>query len=299
MKPCQAKYILFALLFLLFIHPTQRLEGSERPLTVFVSIPPQAYFVERIGGDNISVEVLVLPGKSPATYTPSPDQITKLAKSRVFFRIGVPFENALMPKINTISKKLQIVDTRKGIKIRRIDGRHTGHDKNGGDHNLSGNDPHIWLDPSLVKRQALTIYETLSEIDPDERTTYHANYISFINDLKKLDIKIRKTLEPVKGGNLFVFHPSFGYFADAYGLKQVAVEVEGKAPKGRQLSLFIKDAKREKVRVVFVQPQFDKSAAMKIASAINGAVVSIDPLERDYIRNLEEMTEKVAAALGN
>ncbi|MFC1883847.1 metal ABC transporter solute-binding protein, Zn/Mn family [Thermodesulfobacteriota bacterium] len=296
MKPGRNKYILI-FLSLLFLQPIQKTEGSGKSLSVFVSIPPQAYFVERIGGINISVDTLVLPGESPATYTPLPDQISKLAKARIFFRIGVPFENSLIPKIRAISKQLRIIDTRKGITLRKIESGNYNHKKHEGRSRSSGNDPHIWLDPSLVKRQAYTIFEALADLDSKKRGAYYNNYLSLIDDLNSLDTKIRQALEPVKGGILFVFHPAFGYFADAYDLRQVAVEVEGKAPRGKDLSLFIKKAREKNVRVVFVQPQFDKSAALKIASAIDGAVVSINPLERDYIQNLEKMAKKVAESL--
>ena len=120
---------------------------------------PQAYFVERIGGHRVSVEILVLPGENPATYKPSPTQVAAIVKSDIFFRIGVPFEEMLLPKIKTIAKKLQIVDTRKGINLRRFksrldhqdnpekeakshgdldEGRHTHIDGS------AGYDPHIW-----------------------------------------------------------------------------------------------------------------------------------------------------------
>ena len=86
-----------------------------------------------------------------------------------------------------------------------------------------------------------------------------------------------------------MFHPVFGYFADAYGLKQISVERGGKAPRGKELVAFIREAGEKGVHVIFVQPQFDKSVAMKIASSINGAVVPLDPLAYDYIENLSEM----------
>ena len=281
---------LFSLISIFALHEAK---GAEKPISVFVSIPPQAYLVERIGGDRVSVEVLVLPGESPATYTPSPAQISKLTKSVIYFRIGVPFENSLVPKINAMSKQLRIVDTRRGIKLRKIEGRHEHHGKNSEEKASSGNDPHIWLDPLLMKVQAYTIYEGLAGIDHGGETTYHANYLALARDLEDLDRRIRQALEPVMGGTLFVFHPAFGYFADAYNLKQIAVEMEGKAPKGKELSLFIKKAKKEKVHVLFVQPQFDKNAALKIASAINGVVVSIDPLEKDYITNLNLLVNEI------
>jgi zinc transport system substrate-binding protein len=267
------------------------------PLPVFVSIQPQAYFVKRICGDRVSVDILVMPGKNPATYAPSPGQMSQLAKAKVFFRIGVPFEDTLMPKIEKSLKDLLIVDTQKGILLRKMEGGyHDSHDM-AGDQHRHIRDPHTWLSPLLVKKQAETIYKAMVHLDPSGEPEYEANYSAFIKDLDLLHNKIKESLAPVKGGTIFVFHPAFGYFADAYGLKQMAVETEGKAPKGKKLSMFIKKAKKEGVRVVFVQQQFDRSAARSIANAINGAVVPLNPLAMDYIKSLEEMADKVAEAL--
>jgi zinc transport system substrate-binding protein len=293
--------ITYWMLLLFFTLPgLEKLYAAEKlhqPIKVFVSILPQAYFVERIGGNRVSVDVLVAPGKSPATYAPTPGQMSRLAKAELFFRIGVPFEKVLIPKVEKSSKNIKIVDTRKGIKLRRVaGGRHHGivednHQKAG------GNDPHIWLSPVLVKRQAETICEALIQFDPERKSEYTSNLKDFTADLDILHRKISNTLAPLKGSTIFVFHPVFGYFVDEYGLRQIAVELEGKAPKGKDFSSFIKKARQQNVHVVFVQPQFDLRTARKIANAIDGVVVSVDPLDRDYISSLNRITEKVAEAL--
>jgi zinc transport system substrate-binding protein len=280
-------------------------------LKVQVSILPQKYFVEAVGGDRVRVDVLVKPGKSPATYSPSPDQIRRLASSQVYFRIGVAFENGLLEKINAISG-LKVVDTRQGIKLRTMGshlheaehpepGRSESSDHHAGAHGRGdesdGKDPHIWMSPVLVKQQAHTIYRTLADMDPEGGPAYQKNYHEFIRTLDELDLHLKTVLKDLNGENLFVFHPSFGYFTDQYELKQVAVESMGKAPKGKELSRMIKQAKKENARVIFVQPQFDRNAAVKIASAIKGAVVSIDPLAYDYLGNMENMAQVIAREL--
>lgn len=278
---------------------------SQSPITVHVSIPPQKYFVERIGRDRVTVDVLVTPGKSPATFSPSPDQIKKLISTDVYFRIGVPFENGILKRIES-SIGAKVVETHHGIVLRQMEGhnddvenRHHDsdhHDDEGHHHNM-GNDPHIWMNPVLVKSQAHTIFKTLSHIDPGGKDQYKTNHDGFIKDLDALDHRIKTVLKDLKGKKLFVFHPSFGYFTDAYGLRQVAVETMGKAPKGKALSSIIKSAKNQSARVIFVQPQFDRNAAGKIASAINGTVVSIDPLAYDYLTNLEGIAQTIAGVL--
>ena len=264
---------------------------AKSHINVHVSILPQKYFVERIGKARVKVDVLVKPGKSPATYSPSPDQMKKLMSSDIYFRIGVPFENGILHKIKSISRAM-VVDTRKGIILRNM-GEHDEKDQN----KVIGKDPHIWMSPLIVKTQAHTIFRALSNIDPDNTDEYKKNYNLFIKDLDGIDLCLKTILKDFKGENLFVFHPSFGYFTDAYGLRQVAIETMGKAPRGKTLSNIIKLAKKQKARVIFVQPQFDRNAAGKIASAINGAVVSIDPLAYDYLTNMENIAQTIAKIL--
>jgi zinc transport system substrate-binding protein len=255
--------------------------------TVFTSILPQEYFVERIGGNRVKVQALVTPGSSPATYEPTPRQMASLSEAKVFFRIGVPFENTFIPKIEGAAEGLRIVDTREGIALRKMKAQRL----------KKGNDPHIWLSPRLVKVQARTITGALIEADPAGKATYEKNLAAFLEDLDALDATLAEALAPVKGKTFMMFHPAWGYFADAYGLKQEPIEVEGKDPSGPQLARMIELAKNEEVRVIFVQPQFSKSSAMRIAEEIGGVVLAIDPLARDYIANLKRVADTVREAL--
>jgi len=274
-----------------------------KDISVFVSIPPQAYFVERIGGDRVDVQILVQPGQSPATYEPTPRQMSALAEAVMYFRIGVPFENAFLPKLEEILPDIRIVDTRTGISLRKMtpsasreavaseDHAHHADHKDGEEihHMHEGSDPHIWLSPPLVKIQAHTIAKTLGEIDKDGQKVYETNLASFIQELDSLDVRLREILLPVRGKSFLVFHPSWGYFADSYELKQVPIELEGKSPSGRQLARVLESMESENIRVIFVQPQFSKSSAEAIADAVGGSVFAIDPLARNYSENLVQV----------
>ena len=101
----------------------------------------------------------------------------------------------------------------------------------------------------------------------------------------------------MKGRDLFVFHPAYGYFARQYGLTQVAVETGGRQPSARHLAELIDRARARDVRVIFVQPQFARHSARAVADAIGGAVVPLDPLAEDYLGNLEQMASTVESAL--
>ncbi|MFP4039149.1 MAG: metal ABC transporter solute-binding protein, Zn/Mn family [Desulfosudaceae bacterium] len=286
--------VLLAVFFMML--PAVGLAGpaAAKTIPVFVSIPPQKFMVERIGGDRLEVSVLVPPGQNPATFSLSPSTMAELSRARLFFRSGVPFEEIVLPKIKQSGKNPEVVDTLKGVPLRSVNrdkAALSSHDED------QGADPHTWLNPLLVKQQAETITEALCEVDPAGCQEYRANCRDLRQDLDDLHRRLTEVLEPVRGQTIFVFHPAFGYFADAYGLRQVAVEIEGKAPQGRKLVEFINLARENQVQVVFVQPQFDDKAARNIARAIDGVVVPLDPLAEDYITNMRDLAKKIRRAL--
>ena len=278
--------------------------GAEG-IPVFVSILPQQYFVKRVGGDLVKVSAMVLPGASPATYEPKPGQLTALSRARIYFAIGIPFESVWLEKIAASNPEMRIVHTEEGIQKRslafhvyhagdlREEKRHEGEQEPEGT-----KDPHIWLSPPLVMLQARTILTALQETDPTHRTVYETNYKAFMMELLEIDAKIRDIFwgQP-RGAAFMVFHPSWGYFADAYGLKQIPIEVEGKEPKPAQIKALIEFAREEGVKVIFVQPQFSTKRAEIIAKAIGGRIVSADPLAEDWANNLREQAIKILTAL--
>ena len=243
--------------------------------------------MERIGGERVEVSVLVRPGGSPATYSPTPRQLAELSKAKLFVRVGVPFEEGFINKVRETYPKLKIVDQRDNVRL--LKGVH--------DHVHGESDPHIWLDPKRLVVQAQNIGKALVEEDPENIAEYNTNMLMLIAELKALDKKIGVVMAPYKGQTLLVYHPAYGYFADSYGLKQVAVEAGGKEPGGKNLAEFIDRAREMKAKVIFVQPQFSKKSARLVAEAIGGKVVAMDPLARDVISNLEKMARTVAGAL--
>lgn len=137
----------------------------------------------------------------------------------------------------------------------------------------------------------------LSSQDPEHSKIYVDNLQLLEKKLDRLDEKIKKELKPHAGLRFYVFHPSFGYFADRYNLVQEAVEIEGKSPGPKQISKLIAMAKKDQVKIIFAQPQFDKKSSEVIATAIGGQVIFLDPLAEDVVGNLEKMADKIASSL--
>jgi len=267
---------------------------ARQHLSVFVSILPTEYFVERIGGQRVLVESLVQPGHSPATYAPTPNQMARLAAAHVYFKIGVPFENSLLPKLVRTLPELSVVDLQKNIDLVELheNGVHDDHN-----HDDGALDPHTWLDPMLALEHARVIRDILIELDPDEKDVYTSNFKKVAADLENLDKYLRKTLRPFAGSTVYVFHPAYGYFCRAYNLRQKAITPGGKEPGAKYIARLIEQARNDKVQVIFVQPQFSDKAARTIAKAISGNVVALDPLARDYLANLKKMARQITLSL--
>ena len=265
-------------------------EPDDGRLRVVVSIDPQACFVQRIGGDRVSVEVLVPAGREPETYTPTPDKIRQLARSHVFLRVGFPAEISLLPKLESVAPKLQIVDTRANLDLLHDDHHDHAHAHAPGcDCGIDGVDPHVWVSPALVKRQAETIRDTLIALDADGQAEYETNCERFIADLTELQTEIREKLAPHQGKTIYVYHPTYGYFCEEFGLVQKAIEVDGKPPTPKTLADWIGNARDDEVRIIFVQPEFNRSAAEKAAEMVGAKLVTHSTLRRDYFQSLRDL----------
>lgn len=293
--------------------------SANDKLPVFVSIVPQKYFVEQIGKELVNVQAMVRPGSSPATYEPKPRQMAGLSKTKIYFAIGVPFENVWLEKIAAVNPDMKVVHTDHGIEKlemtahhhhkNRSEARHEAeHDHKEGEHhggkmadekkhNHAGLDPHIWLSPALVKIQARTILAALQEADPGNRSVYESNFKAFITQIDRLDRELKSTLAGNRGMQFMVFHPAWGYFAHDYGLKQVPVEIEGKYPKPARLQALIQHAREKGIRIIFVQPQFSTKSAELVAREIDGQVAFANPLAEDWMANLRQVAGNFQAAL--
>jgi zinc transport system substrate-binding protein len=292
--------------------------------TVTVSILPQQYIVEKIAGDSVDVTVMVSANANHETYEPKPSQMKLLAKSDIYFAIGLPFEEAWLERFTAASPKIVIVDTAKGVeKIELLehehhDEEHDAHHDHDGDHDdehehashqhdadhdedehdhaehhhdEDGLDPHIWLDPVLIKIQSKNIADALSAKYPQNAALYAKNYENFAKELDKLDAELSKKLSVPKNRSFFVFHPSWGYFAKRYGLEQIFLEVEGKELKASELVEILKEAKAKNIKALLVEPQVSEKNAKIAADEIGAKLIKVDPMKKDLSKNLNELAD--------
>jgi zinc transport system substrate-binding protein len=261
---------------------------------VIVSILPEKTFVEKIAKDRVDITLMVEPGASPHSYEPKSSQMVSLSKADIYFSIGVEFEGVWLEKFKSQNSHLKFIDISANIpKIQMSEEHHDEEEHHA--HNHAGVDPHTWTSPKNVAMMAQTIYKALAELDPTNEKFYKANLDDFIKEIQETDTQINEALANVAPKSAFmVFHPSWGYFADAYNLTQIAVEVEGKNPKPKEMITVIKEAKEEKVKVIFTQPEFSDKSAQIIAKEANVHVQKISPLDAEWSKNLINMAKAIA-----
>ena len=260
------------------------------PLPVAVSILPQKYFVDRIGGPAVSVSVLIGPGQSPDTYDPTPRQMASLAGTRIYFTMGLEFEDAWLSRMHAAYSGMTMVDMRQGIELLPLDeDSDPGHE--------GRQDPHVWMSPRLVAVMAGTIRDALIEALPDRRELFDVNYQRFIRDLSAVDGEVQGLLRDLPTRTFMAFHPAWAYFAEEYGLHQVPIASHGKEPGAQTLARLIHQARVEHIRVVLVQAQYSQSMAKTVAQAAGARVLKLDPLAEDYVNNVRHVAERLAEAL--
>jgi len=267
---------------------------------VIVSVVPQKKFVEKIAGDKVNVTVMVTQGSSPHNYTPKPSQMKRLSSAKLYFSIGVEFEEVWLSKFTNQNKNLLIIDSTENIQKYPMEGEEHHVCKSLAHHDHDELDPHVWVDPQNVKIIAKNIYAALVKVDANNSNFYKKNYETYIKELDTLNTKIKEILkDSPKTSTFMVFHPSWGYFAKQYNLTQLPVEIEGKAPKMRALVEIIKKAKEAKVQAIFTQPEFSDKASQNIATNLNIPVIKASPLAENWSENLINLANAIAHKKSN
>lgn len=255
------------------------MERDSEKVQVFVSILPQAYFTEKVGGEHVQVSVLIPPGADPHTYEPTPQQMKDLADADLYLKLGtIEFEELWMNRITGVNPEMLVVDTSQSI-------------------TLIEEDPHIWLSPALAKQQAYSIYQALSEVDAFHQPDYQHNLQAFQAEMDQLDLDIKEQLKTITHRELLVFHPAWRYFCDEYNLQEIAIEKEGKEPTAQEMAQIINDARQKGIRAVIASPQHSTHEAEAVARDLGGEVIIVDPLARDYASNLRQVAHELAEVL--
>lgn len=282
------------LLLLLMACPQREDRGNK--ISVVVTIPPLAEFVEKVGKDKVEVLIMVPGGASPHSYEPTPGQLTDVANARLYVKVGTPieFEIVWLDKLLATNSGITVCNASRGIDLITVRDAHEHTSVIGHGHT---NDPHIWVSPGNAMIMVANICQIMSAVDEKNRTHYEMNRDSYLHVLDSLDRDIKKMFSVKNQKKFLVYHPAWSYFAHAYGIDQIAIEVEGKEPTAQVLQAIIGQARERGIRVIFASPQFNTRSAEVIAREIEGTVILIDPLAHDYVANMRKIVQTLAATM--
>ena len=298
-RTCSIAIILIFAAVLLFAQGKPEKKESDGRPTIALSILPQEYFVQRIAGDLVHTVVLVGEGQSPHSYEPTPSQMAALANAKAWILSGTDFELVLEDKVSSLYPNLLVVDGTEGVTFRSLE----AHEDEATDDHAVGEDSlerdrHTWLGWESAKILAGHVLETTITLLPEQKALLEANHQQLIADIDATFLSLKAELAPLAGRKVFVYHPSFGYFFDEFGLIQEAVEIGGKEPTAKDLSLLIQKAKSEKAVALFVQKQFPLASAQTVANAAGAKVLALDPLARDWMDNIRQMGDTLLSTIG-
>ncbi|HUX58765.1 MAG TPA: zinc ABC transporter substrate-binding protein [Bacteroidales bacterium] len=275
---------LFILTFLVSCGQKGR-NGGERIITV--SIAPFKYFVEEIAGDDFIINIMVPVGADPHIYEPFPEQIIKLRRSVGYISNGyLGFEMIWLDRfyeINRTMKRLSLGE--------KIDPLVSDHNHEGA--HVEGADPHYWMSPKCGLIMALSVKEFLTELNPVQKDKYETNYQNLISKIRDVDADARQLFSGVLNRSFMIFHPNLGYMARDYGLEEISLEYEGKEPSSSRMKELIDRARKDGMKTIFIQREYDTKNAKVIADEIGAEVKIIDPLSEEWLKSIKDIVNEL------
>ena len=253
-------------------------ESNAKP-TVTVTIPPYQYFVEKIAGDKVDVNIMVSNGNNPETYEPNAQQMMELSNSALYLKVGsIGFEQTWMKKLQDNAPDMKVIDTSVGIKPAQTPG---------------GNiDPHVWMSCKNARIISSNIFKALCQLEPENKTFFQKNYQQLLSSIDRQDSIIRKSFKdnPEMVRKFVIYHPILTYFARDYQLEQLAIEEEGREPSAAQLKSLIERARKQKIRYCLIQAEFANRNTTTFIKESQTKAMDINPLQADWANAMKEVS---------
>ncbi len=276
-------------------------DQTGNKMIVCSTIGPIAFIAGEIGGEKIISHSLIPQDKSVHSYNPTTKDVNAMQQAKLFFVIGIPLEEQVLKRILQ-SSKIPVINAADGVKRMELseDSKEfEKHDHKAEEHHHSAEedqymDVHVWMSPANDLIIAGNICKALQAADPANAGYYANNLSKFTVKLQSLDERLNKMLAPYKGKKFLVYHPAFGYFGKHYGLIQESVETGGKSPSPKHLEVLINEARKDNVKIIFVQPQFNDKYAEVIAKSVGAKIVRIDPQFPDVLENYSYIATELA-----
>lgn len=257
---------------------------SEDTLTVYTSIYPIQYAVERIGGEAVTVETVYPPGVDAHTYEPTSKEMTTIAKSDAFIYLGAGMEGFAESAADALeSQDTKLIELGQHEELFHTEGLHQHEHDDGHDH--GDRDPHIWIDPLRMIEMSQLIKDELIELNPDDEGLYNDNFQALKADLLSLDEKYTKTLDAKTNKQILVSHAAFGYWEERYDIEQLSINglSSSSEPSQKELTKIIDQAKKYNLKYII----FEQNSSNRVSEIIQTQIGA----KTLIIHNLAVLTE--------
>lgn len=256
---------------------------------ITVSIEPFRYFVSAIAGDDYTINVIVPPGASPATYEPPPAVIKGINNSELIIINGyLGFEMAWIDRVTGMNEDADILRLSDNQDLIAADSH-----RHGDLIHYTGVDPHFWVSPLRAAIIARDIKDILVDKNPDGAQLYNENYLKLDSVIRAADSYVKSALDEKDEISFMIYHPSLTYLANDYGLNQIPVEHEGKEPSPSELKKLIDTGRNKNIKTIFVQKEFDRRNAELIGNEIGAETVVIDPLSNEWDKSVKFIVDNI------
>lgn len=278
------------------------LTGAAPTLRVAVAVEPWTALAKELGGEAVEVRCVHDSGSSCAIFEARPETIRFLESADLFVRTGVGYEQSLLGEGKGPAEGATLVDLREAVELipfptgnararqdpDHVHGPHCDH--------AAEMDPHTWMDPRRVAEQVELLAQALAAALPEEAENVWERSARMRERILRMDREVAAMLEPYSGRAFYIYHPAMGYFADRFGLRQVALAGPVRSPTMQQLRDHIREARNLGIRTIFVQPEESRRHAEILAEAIGARVVEIDPLAADWEAEIRRVADRLVTA---
>jgi zinc transport system substrate-binding protein len=266
-------------------------QQSDEKLTIYTSVYPIQFIIEKIGGTTVNTLTIFPPGVDAHSYEPTTKTLTTLAKSDAFIYLGAGmegFSESIASALESEDVNLLEVGNHEELFEDAQDHNHDGETSNhhhDDGHNHGDHDPHIWIDPLRMIEMAHIITDYLSEINPNDKDLYHNNFQLLKNELTMLDKEFQETLQNNPDKKILVSHAAYGYWEARYGIEQIPINgiSSTSEPSQRDLVQIIEQAKASNLTYVI----FEQNTSSKVSSIIQDYIGA----KSLTIHNLAVLTE--------
>jgi zinc transport system substrate-binding protein len=260
-----------------------QIHTKKQDMVISTSILPLKFFIDRLTEESIEVNVMVPPGASHSSYSPTPRQFKKLSDSGLYIRIGyLGYEQAWIGRLRELNPTMDVLALSDHIEL--IHGGDVDH----GDHKHEGGvDPHIWMSPKIMIQLLPLIRDAIIQAYPDLRGDIEKNYPVLAAEIAVVDQEFAHLSDKLTQNSFMIYHPALTYLARDYGFNQISIEHEGKEPSPAMLSRIIRDAREFSIPVIFIQEEYDMRSAELIGKETGAKLEQINPMAYNWIESMQ------------